>query len=74
MGLGKTECGTGRGLRDHLVQFYDIIDGKRRTRIVKLLSQVSEDLGLEPRSPDIKPRVLSTTSHSLLSIMGFFSF
>lgn len=74
MGLGKTECGTGRGLRGHLVQFYDIIDEKRRTRVVKLLSQVSEDLGLEPRSPDIKPRVLSTTSHSLLSIMGFFSF
>ena len=44
MGPGKTECGTGRGLRDLLIQFYDIIDEKTRTRVVKL-PQVSEDLG-----------------------------
>lgn len=45
MGPEKTECGTGRGLRDLLIQFYDIINGKTRTTVVKLLSQVSEGLG-----------------------------
>lgn len=45
MGPGKTECGTGRGLRDLLIQFYDIIVEKTRTGVLKLLSQVSEDLG-----------------------------
>ena len=45
MGPGKTECGTGKGLRDLLIQFYNIINEKTRTTVVKLLSQVSEDLG-----------------------------